>query len=74
MNVTVKLFASLRQGRSAEMVIACAIDSTVEVIIRDMGIPLDQVATVLVNDSPVNFGYRLTAGDILSLFPPLAGG
>jgi len=74
MNITVKLFASLRQGRFEEMVISCVRDSTVEVIIRDLGIPTDQVSIMSVNDEHVNSGYHLSAGDILSLFPPLGGG
>jgi sulfur carrier protein len=74
MDVTVKLFASLRRGRLEEQVISRNPDSTVRLIIRDLGIPLDQVSIMLVNDRRVDADHQLAAGDILSLFPLLGGG
>jgi len=74
MDITVKLFASLRQGRFEERVLTYAPESTVELIIRDLGIPMDQVSIILLNDKHVNSGYHLSAGDVLSLLPPLGGG
>jgi sulfur-carrier protein len=74
MNITVKLFASLRQGHFEERVINCSPESTVELITQDLGIPMDQVSIILVNDMQVNSNYHLSAGDVLSLLPPLGGG
>jgi sulfur-carrier protein len=74
MDITVKLFASLRQGRFEERVLTCDPESTVELIIRDLGIPMDQVSIILLNDKHVNSGNHLSAGDVLSLLPPLGGG
>jgi sulfur-carrier protein len=74
MNITVKLFASLRHGRFEERVVNCAPESTVELIVQDLGIPIDQVSIILVNDRHVNSDYPLSEEDVLSLFPPLGGG
>ena len=74
MDVTVKLFASLRPGRLGERIINLNQNCTVERAIQDLGIPPDQVAIMLVNDRQVDPGYHLSAGDALSLFPPLGGG
>lgn len=74
MDVTVKLFASLRPGRFGERIINFNQECTVERAIQDLGIPPDQVSIMLVNDRPVDSVYPLSAGDVLSLFPPLGGG
>jgi len=74
MDITVKLFASLRPGRFGERIINFNQDCTVERAIQDLGIPLAQVSIMLVNDRQVDSVYRLSAGDVLSLFPPLGGG
>jgi sulfur carrier protein len=74
MKVTVKLFASLRQGCFEAKVIDCDAQSTVEQIIRYFGIPRDQVSIILVNSKHVDFACPLSEGDILALFPPVGGG
>jgi sulfur-carrier protein len=74
MDVTVRLFASLRWGRPEEQVICCTPCSTVGKAIQDLGIPPDQVSIILVNGKQVDANHRLSAGDVLSLFPLLGGG
>lgn len=74
MDVTVKLFASLRPGRFGERIINFNQDCTVERAIQDLGIPPDQVAIMLVNERRVDSHFHLSAGDVLSLFPLLGGG
>jgi len=39
-----------------------------------LGIPADLSRTILVNDQDADENRRLVEGDIVTLFPPLAGG
>jgi hypothetical protein len=48
--------------------------STVEQVTRELGIPDDLPRVTLVNGADADPGQRLSPGDQLSLFPPLAGG
>lgn len=48
--------------------------STVDNVTRRLGIPGDLACVVLVNGRDAAPGARLTSGDILTIFPPLAGG
>lgn len=74
MDITVRLFASLRRDRFEERVVDCAPESTVESIVRDLDIPLEQISIILVDDRRVDFQHHLSAGRVLSLFPLLGGG
>ena len=48
--------------------------STVDDVTRSLGIPGDLARVVLVNGRDVEPGDRLAPGDIVTIFPPLAGG
>lgn len=48
--------------------------STVDDVTRRLGIPGDLARVALVNGRDAAPGARLTAGDVLTIFPPLAGG
>jgi len=48
--------------------------STIAELIHRLGIPSDLSRIVLVNGHDVEDGVRLHAGDVVDVFPPLAGG
>ena len=79
MKVGVRLFATLvrylpedGQGGSADLEIAEG--STVGDVTAALGIPADLQRVILVNDDDADEGRRLRGGDVVTLFPPLAGG
>lgn len=79
MTVGVKLFATLArylpkdtQGDSALLDVAEG--STVNDVAAALGIPADLSRIVLVNDEDAEEGRILRTGDVVTLFPPLAGG
>lgn len=79
MTVGVRLFATLarylprdHQGDSALLDVAEG--STVGDVAVALGIPADLSRIVLVNDEDAEEGRTLRAGDVVTLFPPLAGG
>lgn len=49
-------------------------DATVATLLRRLGIPLDMPRVVLVNGHDADDDRRLEPGDLISAFPPLAGG
>ena len=82
MRVDVKLFASLRKklppdsGRPAgKGTVELPDAATLADLIHHLDIPLDLAQMVLVNGEQTReFGHALTAGDQVSIFPPVAGG
>lgn len=82
MRVDVKLFASLRKklppdsGRPAgKGTVELPDAATLADLIHHLDIPPDLAQMVLVNGEQTReFGNALTAGDQVSIFPPVAGG
>ena len=79
MKVEVQLFATLAAylpaGASGDTVtLAVPNGTTATELVRSLGIPGDLECLMVVNGHDVSPGHRLTDGDVLSLFPPLAGG
>lgn len=79
MKIVVALYATLSQylpkgsqGHKATM--ECADGVTVGQVIDQLGIPRPRPTMVLVNGLRVGEDTSLKEGDILALFPPLAGG
>lgn len=79
MKITVKLYATLRRygpelPSGAGFCLEIPADANVEKAVERLGIP-DAVALVaMVNNQVVHLDHVLVAGDVLSLFPPVAGG
>jgi sulfur-carrier protein len=48
--------------------------STVADVASALGIPSALSRITLVNDAEADDGHRLSAGDVVTFFPPLAGG
>ena len=74
MQITVKLFANLRENREKIMNMDVSSDTTVKEIIESLGIPLQDVAIIMINGRGTNFDAVLKSDDVLALFPPVGGG
>ena len=79
MRVEVRLFATLTQflpsdGRDGAAVLEIPDGSTVTEVARRLGIPPDLARVVLVNGRDAGAEAPLTARDVVTIFPPLAGG
>ena len=79
MRIEVRLFATLARyfPRGTEVGSAyldIAEGSSVGDAAEALGIPADLSRIVLVNDQDADENRRLVKGDVVTLFPPLAGG
>lgn len=84
MRITLKLFASLTDylpphaRRDNQVELDVAADATISTIIEPLGMPPKLVHLVLVNGVYVAPEQRLTRtlieGDVLAIWPPIAGG
>ena len=79
MRVEVSLFATLTAylppgSRDGMAVVEVPPGSTVDDVSRALGIPPDLALVSLVNGHDVEPGHPLAPQDVVSLFPPLAGG
>jgi molybdopterin converting factor small subunit len=77
--IAVRLFANLADYRPTDMRgEAATVDlpegATVGDLAHRLRIPDEVPRLTLVNGRDAGPGYRLAAGDVVSLFPPLAGG
>jgi len=77
--IEVRLFATLAaylpdegDGRSATLELTLA--STVTDVVRSLQIPDDMPFIAMINGRDAALDQPLADGDVLSLFPPLAGG
>ena len=79
MRVEVRLFATLvdflpSQGRDGIVQLEVPDGSTVAEVTGRLGIPADVARVVLVNGRDVEPEQRLAKQDVVTIFPPLAGG
>ncbi|MFP4557605.1 MAG: MoaD/ThiS family protein [Bacteroidales bacterium] len=74
MQIKVKLFATLREGREREQTMELPNDTTPSVIIEKLNIPLEDIAILFINGRDAMFDQKLNDGDTLSIFPPVGGG
>ncbi len=79
MKVEVQLFATLAAylpaGAGGDSVTLDVRDgTTITELVRLLGIPDDVECLMVVNGHDAPPEHRLTNGDVLSMFPPLAGG
>lgn len=84
MNITFKLFATLTDylpadaRRSNQVALDVSPDATISQIIEPFGLPAKLVHLVLVNGkyiAPENrMSTTLVEGDVLAIWPPIAGG
>jgi len=74
MQLTVKLFAYFRDNRFKEKLADYPEGTTVEEIIRSLGIPLDEVGVTMINSRHCELQQVPAAGDQLAVFPNIGGG
>jgi sulfur-carrier protein len=74
MQVTVKLFASFRTGRTPMEVCDYPAGTTVGDVVAEKGIPVTELGIMLINCRHVHLDRDLVDGDLLSIFPLLGGG
>lgn len=74
MQVTVKLFATLREGRFKVENQELPVRSLVQDVMERLQIEPEGVAIILVNGRDSRFEAELKDGDTISLFPPVGGG
>lgn len=74
MQVNVKLFATLREGRFKTDTTQLQENSRVLDVIRKYDLPLEEVAICLVNGRDADNEHVLQNGDTVSIFPPVGGG
>lgn len=84
MNITFKLFATLTDylppeaRRSNQLTLDVSPQATISQIIEPFGMPPKLVHLVLVNGKYIDPDKRLTTtlteGDVLAIWPPIAGG
>jgi sulfur carrier protein len=75
LNVEVRLFATFRKGRFKKKNIEI-VEENVKVLdlLNKLGIKEDEVALIIVNGRHSSVDRIMEEGDVLSLFPPVAGG
>jgi molybdopterin converting factor small subunit len=74
MNIRVKLFATLREGRGKEVTIEVCENAKVYEILDSLKIDIKDVAILLVNGRDGKPEQGLNENDLLSVFPPVGGG
>jgi sulfur carrier protein len=74
LKITVKLFATFRQGRQKVMEMELPGGTTAENIISELGISKSEVAILLINGRDGQLDKHLVEGDLVALFPPVGGG
>ena len=79
MRIEVRLFATLvsylpPEGREGAVVLDVPDGSTVRDVVTRLGIPADLERVTLLNGGDSTPDALLHAGDVLTIFPPLAGG
>jgi len=72
--ITVKLFATFRDGREKIQVFELEQGRTAEDVIAILGIEKTEIAIFLVNGRDGQFDKPLLEGDLIALFPPVGGG
>lgn len=74
MKITVRLFATLRQGRFDQETMDCDEASRVADITRKLAIPEKEAAIIFINNRHADLDTVLHENDTIALFPPIGGG
>lgn len=74
MKITVRLFATFREGREKTQDMELAEGTTVYDVINILKIDKSEVAILLINGRDGKLETALADGDVLALFPPVGGG
>jgi molybdopterin converting factor small subunit len=74
MQIKVRLFATLREGRGKEMFLDLEEGAKPQDIIAKLQIPVQDVAILLINGRDGKLDTVLINSDVVSIFPPVGGG
>lgn len=74
MQIKVRLFATLREGRQKEYLMEFNRPVSAHDIINQLGINARDVAILLINGMDRPLDTQLEAVDTVSIFPPVGGG
>ena len=74
MQITVKLFATLRTNRFKVETRQYPAGTTIVQVAEDLDIPKEELAITMVNGILLEIDHVLQDGDTLALFPPVGGG
>ncbi len=74
MKVTIKLFATFRDGRFGQETRDYNPGTTVGDILSELKLPVDEIGATLINHRHVEEDQVLQEGDNLSIFPLVGGG
>lgn len=74
MEIEIRLFASFRNGRWKNKRLHFDYNIQIIDILDILHINKDEIGMILVNGGYQTTDYKLNDGDILALFPPVAGG
>lgn len=77
--IEVRLFANLadylpRPARGAAAIVDLPEGASVAELVERLALPAELPRLLLVNGREVTLDHSLDAGDVVSIFPPLAGG
>ena len=74
MNITLKLFATLRDFGPKYQELQLSENTTLEDVIKTLNLPGNFPMIRLINSEFAEVTQRLKEGDVIALFPPIAGG
>lgn len=74
MRLTVKLFASLRDGRFDEREMDAPEGAVIGDLSAMIGVKSEEMAVIFVNNRHAELTSTLHEGDRLAIFPPVGGG
>lgn len=74
MVVEVRLFATFREGRFKEKQMEFPEGSSLGDLLEHLQITGKEARIMLVNGTAETTDYKLAAHDVISIFPPMAGG
>lgn len=74
MQITIRLFATFREGRFIENRSSCAVGTTIAAILDELEIPLAEIGMILCNCRHAEPDQLLDDGDVLAIFPHVGGG
>jgi sulfur carrier protein ThiS len=74
MHITVKLFAYFRDNRFKQQQMEFPEGTTVEAIIRSLGVPPDEVGVTMINSRHCELHQVPAEGDQVAIFPAIGGG
>jgi len=74
LQIKVRLFATLREGRGKEIVLELGDSPIVQDVIDTLKIKSEDISILLKNGRDTSRNQALSEGDTLSIFPPVGGG